>query len=99
MAQDDINMENQCELCERILKASTTEHHLIPRKCHKNRWFQKNFTRQQMAVTMPTCRDCHKAIHRLIPDEKALGKHFNTRTKLLEHPEIAKFVRWVRKQR
>ena len=87
-----------CTLCLRTLKKGTTKHHLIPRRCHRNRWFQKNFTREQMRVTIDVCRDCHNAIHRFVPREKELGRHHNTIETLLEHPEIGKFVAWVSKR-
>jgi len=52
-----------------------------------------------MNETIDVCRDCHKAIHRLIPDEKELGRHYNALDGLLSNPEVAKFVVWVRKQK
>lgn len=89
----------RCQLCGRATKRGTTEHHLIPRSCHSNKWFKKRYTRERMNETIDVCRDCHKAIHRLIPDEKELGRHHNTLDMLASHPEIAKFVVWVRKQK
>lgn len=88
-----------CRLCGRATKRGTTEHHLIPRTCHSNKWFKKNFAREQMNKTIPLCRECHHAVHDLIPDEKQLGRDFNTVDKLLAHPEFAKFVAWVTKQK
>lgn len=87
-----------CEMCGRTVKKGTTKHHLIPRTCHKNRWFKKNFTREQQRKTVDVCRECHNAIHIHIPSEKELGRHYNTLELLLAHPEIAKFVAWVKKQ-
>jgi hypothetical protein len=52
-----------------------------------------------MRTTVSLCRDCHGAIHDLIPDEKELGRDFNTLEKLLSHAPMAKFVAWVRKQK
>jgi len=52
-----------------------------------------------MNETIDVCRDCHKAIHRLIADEKDLGRFYNTVDSLLSNPEVAKFVAWVRKQK
>ena len=89
----------RCELCGRLTKRGTTEHHLIPRTCHSNKWFKKRYSREQLYQTISVCRDCHRAIHDLIPDEKQLGRHFNTIELLLENEEIAKFVAWIRKQR
>ncbi|GAB5403219.1 MAG: hypothetical protein Aurels2KO_14500 [Aureliella sp.] len=72
---------------------------MIPRTCHKNKWFQKNFSRDQMRVTVDLCHDCHSAIHKYVPKEKELGRNYYTLERLLEHPEIAKFVEWIKKQR
>ena len=88
-----------CELCRRTTKRGTTEHHLIPRTCHKNKWFQKNFSREEMNRTVSLCRECHAEIHRQIPSEKKLGKEWNTLEKLLDHPRISAFVEWVSKQK
>lgn len=52
-----------------------------------------------MRVTVSLCRQCHGAIHDFVPDEKELGRHFNTIDKLLANDEIAKFVSWVKKQK
>jgi hypothetical protein len=90
---------SRCRLCGRRPKAPTTEHHLIPRTCHRNKWFQKNFTRQQMRETIPVCRDCHTAIHDLVPDEKRLGRELNTVEKLLADENFGRYVEWVKKQR
>lgn len=88
-----------CRLCGRVLRRGTTEHHLIPRTCHSNRWFKRRFTREQMRETIPVCRDCHGSIHRLIPSEKELGRDYHTVEALLAHEQLSKFVAWVRKQK
>lgn len=90
---------HSCELCERVTKRGTTEHHLIPRTCHSNKWFKKNFSREVMRQTVSLCRDCHSAVHRFVPDEKELGREFNSLERLLDHPAISKFVKWARKQK
>lgn len=92
-------MSDSCALCGRITKRGTTDHHLIPRTCHSNKWFKKRFTRVQMRETIAVCRDCHSAVHRLIPDEKELGRHFNTLKLLLGHEEVGRFVAWVKKRK
>lgn len=89
----------QCLLCRRVMRSGTTEHHLIPRTCHRNKWFQKRFSREQMRQTIPTCRDCHNAIHRFVPSEKELGRSFNTVEALMSHPDIGRFVDWVQHRR
>lgn len=71
---------------------------MIPRTCHSNKWFKKRFSREQMHKTIDVCRDCHKAIHKLIPSEKDLGRHYNQVELLLDHEAIRRFVDWVRKQ-
>lgn len=87
--------EAKCSLCQRVTKKGTTEHHLIPRTCHKNKWFKKRYTREQMNETVPLCEDCHRGIHKFVPSEKELGRDFNTIDKLLSHKQIGKFVEWV----
>jgi hypothetical protein len=52
-----------------------------------------------MRQTIDVCRDCHRAIHDLLPDEKDLGRHFNTREALLAHEPMARFIAWLRRQR
>ena len=41
------------------------------------------------------CRPCHSQIHEVLT-EKKLERDFNTIEKLRQHPEVAKFVRWIR---
>jgi len=94
-----IALDIPCALCGRLTKRGTNEHHLIPRTCHRNKWFRKNFSRAEMNTTVDLCRDCHGAIHDLVPSEKELGRQWNTVEKLLDHPEIGKFVAWAKRQR
>lgn len=42
------------------------------------------------------CKPCHKTLHATLTN-KELENEYNTREAILAHPEIAKFVRWVRK--
>ena len=90
---------NRCDLCGRRTRRGTTEHHLIPRTCHSNKWFKKRYTRAQMQATIGVCSDCHRAIHDLVPDEKDLGRHFNTLDALQTHPEIGKYLAWIKKRK
>ena len=90
---------DQCVLCHRQPKRGTTKHHLIPRRCHRNKWFKKNFAREQMRETIPLCRDCHNAVHKFVPREKELGRYWCTLEKLKTHPKIAKFATWASKQK
>jgi hypothetical protein len=90
---------NHCSLCGRVTKRGTTKHHLIPRTCHSNKWFKKRYSRTQLRETIDVCHDCQSAIHRLIPDEKELGRQFNTLAALQVHPEMIKYLGWVKKQK
>jgi len=80
-----------CELCQQ--EPATSFHHLIPRTLHSNRWFKKNFTREQMRSGIVVCRQCHRSIHKFA-SEKELGRRFYTMELLLAHPDVAKYVTW-----
>jgi len=86
----------KCELCGR--ENVLTFHHLIPVTLHKNKWFKKNFTRDEMREGINICKnDCHKQIHKLIP-EKEMGKYYNTLSKLLNHSKVKKYIKWIKKK-
>ena len=51
-----------------------------------------SFTRDHMQRTIDVCRQCHRAIHALVPDAKELGWHHNTPQLLLGDARIAAFV-------
>ncbi len=89
----------ECALCGRLMKGDSSRHHLIPRTCHRRSWFKRTFSKEQMQTTVDVCRDCHSAIHDLIPDERELGRSFNTIETLQAHPAIEKYLIWVRKQK
>lgn len=80
-----------CQLCG--CEPAASFHHVIPRTVHSNKWFKKNFSREQMREGLELCRQCHRTIHNML-DEKSLGRHFNTREKLLAHPAIARYLSW-----
>ncbi len=89
-------MEGKCELCGREKELSF--HHLIPVTLHKNKWFKKNYTKDEMNKGVYLCKlDCHKEIHKIIT-EKELGRSFNTLEKLLRHPKIIKYLKYIKKQ-
>ncbi len=90
-----VNTPLPCELCGRVTKRGTTEHHLIPRCCHHNKWFKKRYSREEMSRTIHVCRDCHSSIHRLVPCEKELGRSVNTIELLRQHELIGRFIEWV----
>jgi len=85
-----------CELCG--CEESDDVHHLIPRTLHANKWFKKRYTREQMQAKLNVCQGCHRAVHRLIPREKDLGRDYNTREKLLAHEKLTRYVAWKRKR-
>lgn len=73
-----------------------TKHHLIPRTRHKNKRNKKNFDRTEIHTrVLWLCSPCHKTVHAVLT-EKELENEFNTRELLLAHPEIDKFVAWIR---
>ncbi len=85
-----------CELCE--AEAAHNFHHLIPRTLHSNKWFKKRYTAEQMRVGLHLCKACHRAVHDLVPSEKALGRHYNTAEKLAGHPDVARYLEWKRRR-
>lgn len=86
-----------CQLCQS--DESHNFHHFIPRTLHSNKWFKRRFTREEMAAGIDVCKQCHEAIHDLIPDEKQLGRHYNTLERLLAHPGVRKYLDWKRSRR
>lgn len=86
-----------CELCK--VNPMASEHHLIPKTCHKNKWFKKNYTREQMNETVDTCKGCHRAINKAFPDkeQKILGKKYYTKKLLRECPPVKSFIDWANK--
>jgi hypothetical protein len=86
-----------CQLCQ--CEMAYNFHHLIPRTLHGNKWFKKRFSQEELRRGIDVCKDCHRAIHDLIPEEKELGRHYNSLEKLLAHPEVAKYVAWKRRRR
>lgn len=84
-----------CELCG---DEAFNEHHLIPRHCHRKSWFKSRFSKEQMQQTIDVCNMCHKMIHRLIPDEKELGRNYRTVESLTAHSELLNYLEWKRKR-
>jgi hypothetical protein len=89
--------ERNCQLCGRDVPL--TFHHLIPRRNHRRRFFQRRFDREEMRRRGAwLCRDCHRAIHRLY-DERTLGERFNTLEALRADAAVQRHVAWVSRQR
>lgn len=80
---------NICELCDRRME-SLTVHHLVPRQTAKRRG-------EAAGTTIDICGACHKQIHILFTNRE-LAQEFNSAAKLKHHPDMAKFLHWVRKQ-
>jgi hypothetical protein len=74
-----------CELCERKVSLYTV-HHLVPRS--------RDNKIQKVAIL---CKACHGMVHRLISNLE-LEKNYYSIELLKEHPEVNRFIRWVRKQ-
>lgn len=73
-----------------------TRHHLIPRTRHRNRKNKRDFDRQEVHERIVMlCRPCHNQVHAVL-SEKTLEREYNTLAELAEHPEIARFVAWIR---
>jgi len=87
-------MIDTCSLCG----SSTliTFHHLIPRSCHRNKWFKKHFDKTDMRERgIYICRRCHNFIHKQF-SEKELGRELNTLVKLQDNKSIAKYIKWAK---
>ncbi len=74
----------KCALCGRESDYMTV-HHLIPRSRNgKNRLIR-------------LCSNCHRHLHHLFTN-KELAEDLNSIEKLQSHPEVVKFLKWIRKQ-
>ena len=84
---------DRCQLCGRLERL--TRHHLIPRMRHRNKRVRRRFDRSEMqGRILRVCRPCHNHIHHVL-SEKELARHYNTRERLLEHPEMRRFITWI----
>ena len=84
-----------CALCGRIVP-QLTRHHLIPRTRHRNKRNKRDFARSEVkSRVVMICRACHNQVHALFT-EKTLEREFNTLETLANHPEIIRFVNWVK---
>ncbi len=73
--------ERICPLCARPLGARAEAHHLIPR----------TYRGVETVALHPIC---HRKIHTIFT-ERELKDHFHTVARLLEHPDIRTFVKWI----
>ena len=91
-------MVDKCELCGSEID-ELNFHHLIPRTVHSTKIFEKRYTKAFMRETgIMICKFiCHGQIHRFIT-EKEMGQTYNTLERLLEHPDVKRFVEWRKKR-
>ena len=86
-----------CGLCGRS-GLPLTRHHLIPRTLHRSRGVRKAFGKLEPRTRIAfLCHACHKTVHATLT-EKELARSYHSVEALAAHPEIARFVEWVRKQ-
>lgn len=78
---------NTCPLCSREIPSKfASKHHLVPKlRGGKN------------GPVVVLCRSCHDKIHSVLT-ETELARNFASVDKLLLHPEIARFCRWIAKK-
>ncbi len=87
-------MNGPCQLCER--ETALTRHHLVPQCRHHNKWNKKNFDRRTIKTDLLLlCAGCHRHLHALFT-EKELERRFHDLPSLRAHPEVEKFVVWLR---
>lgn len=89
--------EKHCELCRRA-GVPLTRHHLIPRCRHRKPRTRRLYTREEMKSRIAMlCRPCHATVHAHLTEQQ-LANEYSDVAALLEHPEITRFVAWVRHQ-
>jgi hypothetical protein len=86
-----------CQLCGRRV-SMLTRHHLIPRTRHANKRNKREFERKDVKKRIAwLCGSCHDHVHVLF-DEKTLEREFNTVESLATHPDVQRFVAWIREK-
>ncbi len=76
---------NNCPICNRPMPdGSWNEHHLIP-ATFKGR------------VKVAMHRVCHDKLHHTF-SEREMEHYYHTIERIIEHEEIAKFIKWIKKQ-
>jgi hypothetical protein len=92
-----VEAPTQCELCGRTVPG-LTQHHLIPRMRQRARRIRREYGRAELAGRLLwLCRPCHDQVHAVLT-EKELAARYNTREALAAHPDIARFVAWIRRR-
>lgn len=98
-----------CELCGRK-HVVLTRHHLVPRRVLKKKsgnWIRKHCPfllitghegkYETVGRTINICRPCHDFIHATFSHTE-LAKNYNTKDKIREHPDVQKWLVFIRKQ-
>lgn len=89
-------MNKHCALCG--TEQSITFHHLVPRSCHRNKWFQKRYDKLEMCERgIDICRRCHSFLHKKF-SEKYLGRELNTLDKIKQNDTIQTYLTWASKR-
>ena len=86
-------MIGKCALCDRE-GDKLTGHHLIPKMRH-NKKVKRETTLVERNTKAPLCRPCHSQLHNLFT-EKELEREYNTIEKLKAHPDVQKWIMWVK---
>lgn len=82
-AWQEEKIAERCPLCNRLIpRSQRDEHHLVPKM-------------KGGRQTVPMHRICHRQVHALF-SETELAREFSTAEALLRHPEIQKFVAWIK---
>ena len=76
-----------CKLCQRNVE-KLTEHHLKPRSKLK---------KGEQTPKIWICSACHRQIHALFSNN-LLAAQLDTADKLRAEPNMARFLKWIRKQ-
>lgn len=65
---------------------------------HRARRIRKHYEKAELhGRVLWVCRPCHDHIHAVL-SEKELAAVYATREALVGHPEIARFVAWIRRR-
>jgi len=74
-----------CPICERLTPTNYIEkHHLVPKS-------------KKGKETEQVCINCGDMVHKLFTN-KELEKEYNSIEKIKAHPEIQKWIRWIRRK-
>ncbi|MEM6333996.1 MAG: hypothetical protein AAF823_11730 [Planctomycetota bacterium] len=86
-----------CELCARV-GVRLTKHHLIPVARHNKPRTRRQHDKADFHTRVAwLCSPCHKTVHATL-SEQELAEHYHTIDRLQAHPDIARFLAFVRKQ-